>query len=104
MHSGGVNKTDTAYTAQNDTVKFTPLFGSGEIKLQTTAKAVTPFAGMASFFAWLGALGFPKQAAAVMPFEYRSPNAIAPEQTLLAFISAVVVGASRFCACGVVEA
>lgn len=100
MHSGGVNKTDTARTAQNDTVKFTPLFGSGEIKLQTTAKAVTPFAGMASFFAWLGALGFPKQAAAVMPFEYRSPNAIAPEQTLLAFISAVVAGASRFAHAG----
>ena len=51
MHSGGVNKTDTAHTAPNDTFKFTPLFGSGEIKLQTTAKAVTPFAGMASFFA-----------------------------------------------------
>ena len=93
MHSGGVDKTDTAHAAPNDTFKFRPLFGSGEIKLQTTAKAVTPFAGMASFFAWLGALEFPKQAAMVMPFEYRWPNAIAPEQTLLAFISAVVVGA-----------
>ena len=100
MHSGGVNKTDTAQTAPNDTIKFTPLFGSGELKLQTTTKAVTPFAGMASFFAWLGALEFPKRAAEVMPFEYRSPNAIAPEQTLLAFISAVVVGASRFAHAG----
>lgn len=68
--------------------------------MQTTAKAVTPFAGMASFFAWLGALEFQKRAAEVMPFEYRSPNAIAPEQTLLAFISAVVVGASRFAHAG----
>ena len=100
MHSGGVTKTDTAQTAPNDTIKFTPLFGSGEVKLQTTTKAVTPFAGMASFFAWLGALEFPKRAAEVMPFEYRSPNAIAPEQTLLAFISAVVVGASRFAHAG----
>jgi hypothetical protein len=100
MHSGGVNKTDTAHTAPNDTIKFTPLFGSGELKLQTTTKAVTPFAGMASFFAWLGALEFPRRAAEVMPFEYRSPNAIAPEQTLLAFISAVVVGASRFAHAG----
>jgi hypothetical protein len=100
MHSGGVNKTDTAQTAPNDTIKFTPLFGYGELKLQTTTKAVTPFAGMASFFAWLGALEFPKRAAEVMPFEYRSPNAIAPEQTLLAFISAVVVGASRFAHAG----
>jgi len=100
MHSGGVNKTDTAFAAPNDTIKFTPLFGCGEVKLQTTTKAVTPFAGMASFFVWLGALEFPKRAAEVMPFEYRSPNAIAPEQTLLAFISAVVVGASRFAHAG----
>ena len=26
MHSGGVNKTDTASAAQNDTFNFTPLF------------------------------------------------------------------------------
>jgi hypothetical protein len=81
MHSRGVKKTDTANPAQNDTFKFTPLFGSGEIKLQSTPKAVTPFAGMASFFAWLGALGFAKRVAEVMPFEYRSPNAIAPEHS-----------------------
>jgi hypothetical protein len=54
MHRGGVNKTDTAHIAPNDTFKFTPPLGSGEIKLQTTATAVTPF-------------------------EYRSPNAFAPE-------------------------
>ena len=89
-----MNKTDTAHAAQNDTFNFNPLFGSDELKLQTTPKAVTPFAGMASFFAWLGALEFSKRVAAVMPFEYRSPNAIAPEQTLMAFISAVVVGVS----------
>ncbi len=76
------NKTDSAHTAQNDTFNFTPLFGSDELKLQTTPKAVTPFAGMVSFFAWLGALEFPKRVAAVMLLEYRSPNAIAPEQTL----------------------
>ena len=100
MHSGGVNKTDTASAAQNDTFNFNPLFGSDELKLETTPKAVTPFAGMASFFVWLGALEFQKQVAAVMPFEYRSPNAIAPEQTLMAFISAVIVGASRFAHAG----
>jgi hypothetical protein len=32
MHSGGVNKTDTAFAAPNDTIKFTPLFGCGEVK------------------------------------------------------------------------
>jgi hypothetical protein len=95
-----MDKTDTTAAAQNETCNFTPLFGSDELKLQTTPKAVTPFAGMASFFAWLGALGFQKRVAEVMPFEYRSPNAIAPEQTLMAFLSAVVVGASRFAHAG----
>ncbi len=58
MHrGGGVNKTDTAHAAHNDTVKFSPLFGSGEIKLQTTAMAVTPYAGMASFFCVAGGFG-----------------------------------------------
>jgi hypothetical protein len=33
MHSGGVNKTDALPTAPNDPIKFTPLVGSGEIKL-----------------------------------------------------------------------
>ena len=46
---------ETNHAAQNDTFHFTPLFGSDELKLQTTPKAVTPFAGMASFFVWLGA-------------------------------------------------
>jgi hypothetical protein len=32
----------------------------------------------------------------LIPFEYQSPHAIAPEQKLMAFISAVVVRASRF--------
>ena len=31
-----------------------------------------------------------------MPFELRSPNAIAPAHTLMAFLCAVIVGASRF--------
>jgi len=78
----GVNKTDTAYAAQNEMLSFNPLFGSDEVKLKMTPKAVTPFAGMASFFSWLRALEFPKRVAAVMPFEYRSPNAIQPEQTV----------------------
>ena len=59
-----MNKTDTASAAQNDTFNFTPLFGSDELKLETTPKAVTPFAGMASFFVWLGALEFQKRVAA----------------------------------------
>lgn len=43
MRSGGVKKTDTTRPAPYGIFKFTPLFGSGEIKLQTTAKSVTGF-------------------------------------------------------------
>jgi hypothetical protein len=32
---------------------LTPLFGYAELKWQMTPQAVTPFAGMASFIAWL---------------------------------------------------
>jgi hypothetical protein len=39
-----VNKTDTAHAAQNETFNFNPLFGSDELKLQTTPKAVTEVA------------------------------------------------------------
>jgi hypothetical protein len=52
-----MDKTDTTAAAQNDTFNFTPLFGSDELKLQTTPKAVTPFAGMASFFCLAGGAG-----------------------------------------------
>jgi hypothetical protein len=69
MHSGGVNKTAFASAAQNDTFNFTPLFGSDELKLQTTPKAVTSFAGMVTFFGLLGVLEFQKRVAAVMPFQ-----------------------------------
>jgi hypothetical protein len=51
-----MNKTDTTHATQNDTFNFTPLFGSDELKLETMPKAVTPFAGMASFFVWVGRL------------------------------------------------
>lgn len=77
-----------------------PLFGGDEIKMSSTAKAVTPFGGLASFFSWLGAIGYPARVAAAMPFGYRSPNAIRPEHTLTAFLSAVLVGASRFAHAG----
>jgi hypothetical protein len=50
MPSGGVYKTNPAHTAQNETLNSSPLFCSDELKMQTTLKAVTPFAGMASFF------------------------------------------------------
>jgi hypothetical protein len=76
-----VKKTSPTATAQNDSCNMMPLFGGDEIKMSSTAKAVTPFGGLASFFSWLGAIGYPARVAAAMPFGYRSPNAIRPEHT-----------------------
>jgi len=83
MHRRSVKKTDTANPSQNNTIKFSPPFASGVIKLKSTLKAVPPFAEMASFFAWLRALSFGKRSAEVIPFRYESPNAIPPKQRCL---------------------
>ena len=95
-----MKQTDISTTAQNDTLNFAPLFGGGEIKMSTTPKAVTPFGGMVSFFAWLGAIGYGARVSAAMPFCYQSPNAIPLEHTLTAFLSSVLAGASRFAHAG----
>jgi hypothetical protein len=95
-----VKQTDISATAQNDTRNFAPLFGGGEIKMSSTPKAVTPFAGLASFFSWLGTIGYRARVAEVMPFGYKSPNAIPLDHTLRAFLSSVIVGASRFAHAG----
>lgn len=95
-----MKQTDISATAQNDTRNFAPLFGGGELKMSSTAKAVTPFGGMVSFFAWLGGIGYAGRITAAMPFSYQSPNAIPLEHTLTAFLSSVLVGASRFAHAG----
>jgi hypothetical protein len=95
-----VNQTGNSATAQNDTRNFTTLFGGGEIKMSTTKKAVAPFGGLASFFSWLGAIGYVEKVSEAMPFGYRSPNAIPLEHTLTAFVSSVLAGASRFAHAG----
>lgn len=61
-----------------------------------TLKAATPFAGLVSFFSWLGTIGYAGKVAGAMPFGYQSPNAIPLEHALTAFLSSVLVGASRF--------
>jgi hypothetical protein len=78
---------------------FAQLSGAGQIKLSSTPKAVTPFAGLASFIAWLRQVGFYKQAAQLMPFSCASPNAIPLSDTLCAFLFSVILGASRFAHC-----
>jgi len=67
--------------------------------LTTTSKAVIPFAGLASFIAWLRQIGFLDQAARALPFSYASPNAIPVAHTFTAFLLSVVVWASRFAYC-----
>lgn len=64
--------------------------------MSSTGKAVTPFGGLASFLAWLGSIGLGAQVSAAMPFGYSSPNAIPAAHTLTAFLTSVLVGASRF--------
>jgi hypothetical protein len=44
--------------------------GSDQIKLSTMPKAITPFAGLASFVAWLRQIGFCNQVAQFMPYSY----------------------------------
>ena len=86
-----VNTFHTPPTAQNDTVDFAPLAGARHLLLTTTSKAVTPFAGLASFIAWLRQTGFLDQVARALPFSYASPNAIPITHTFTAFLLSVVV-------------
>ena len=91
-----MNKTTRTAAAPNDAVSFAPLFGSGDIELRTTQKAVTPFGGIVSFLAWLKQLGFLAAVQSAMPFEYKSPNCIGPAAILSAFLLSVILGARRF--------
>ena len=83
-------------SAQNSSYPFTPPLGGGQVQIRTTGKAITPFAGLLSFFAWLGKIGLPEKMAELMPFVYTSPNAISTVHTLLAFLVTVILGGSRF--------
>jgi len=76
--------------------KFHPIFGSSQVQFRSTAKAVTPFGGLVSLIEFFDRIGLAEQLQKAMPFQLRSPNAIPPAQTLMAFLFSVVVGASRF--------
>lgn len=94
-----VNTTPTPPTAQNDALDFTPLCGGSDIQLTTTPKAITPFAGLASFADWLRHIGFYTAVAEAMPFAYRSPRALPLVDIFTAFLISVILGASRFAHC-----
>ena len=70
-----------------------PVFSSRQLLLAATAKPVTPFGGLASLIEFLNALKLGEVLGRLMPFTYTSPNAIAPEQTLLAFVLSIITGA-----------
>lgn len=83
---------------------MSPLFGGARLELDQTEKAVTPFGGLAVFAEFLGRIGWSEVLSAHFPFAYRSPNAIAPAQTLTVFLMAVLTGARRFAHAGLLRA
>ena len=75
---------------------FRPIFGSSQVQFRSTIKPVTPFGGLVSLIEFVSKLGVAAELEKLMPFKLRSPNAIPPAQTLMAFLFSVIVGASRF--------
>ena len=74
----------------------TALFGKAKVKLTQTARAVTPFGGLASFVGFLDQIGYTQQLQAHLPWQLTSPNAIPLAHTLTAFCIGVIAGARRF--------
>lgn len=72
-----------------------PVFSSRHLLLATTAKPVTPFGGLVSLIEFFNSLKLGEVLSGLMPFAYTSPNAIPPEQTLLAFMISIITGARR---------
>jgi hypothetical protein len=60
--------------AQKGGIGFALVFGTGQLRIRTTLKAVAPLGGRASFFAWRREIGSARQTAATMPERgYRQP-------------------------------
>jgi hypothetical protein len=87
----------TALPHQTTPTEINALFNGAKIVLDETAKAVTPFGGLASLIAFLGQIGFAEQIQAALPFPPpKSDNAIPLAHTFTAFVVSVVTGARRF--------
>lgn len=99
-------KTNTSQVGPHQTVRqnVKPLFGGASVQLRESARAVTPFGGLAVFAEFLRKIGWVEQLQLVMPFEYQSRNAIGAGQILTSFMLAVVVGARRFAHVGLLRA
>lgn len=72
-----------------------PVFSSRQLLLASTAKPVTPFGGLVSLVEFFHTLKLGETLRRLMPFAYTSPNAILPEQTLLALVLSIIAGARR---------
>jgi len=72
-----------------------PAFSSSQLLLSPPAKPVTPFGGPVSLIEFFNSLKVGEVLGRLMPLAYQSPNAIPPEQTLLAFVISIIVGARR---------
>jgi len=64
--------------------------------LRESARAVTPFGGLAVLVEFWRELGLLQAVRAQLPFTYTSPNSIGAAETLLAFWLSVTAGARRF--------
>lgn len=90
-------KKPVASDHQSTPTEINALFGGAKLVLEETAKAVTPFGGLASLIAFLGKIGFVEQVEAALPFPaLTSNNAIPLTHTFTAFLISVVAGARRF--------
>ncbi len=84
--------------------KISVLWGEKKVILRQTARAVTPFGGLSVWVEFLGKIGYRQQVREHMPVHWRSPNAIAPEETFTAFLISVLAGARRFAHTGLLRA
>jgi len=64
--------------------------------LRQSARAVTPFGGLAVLIEFWRELGLLSAVRQFLPFSYRSPNAIGAAEILLSFWLSVCAGARRF--------
>jgi hypothetical protein len=99
-------KWDIKQLRRDKTVRgeISAIFGGKKVELRETARAVTPFGGLAVFVEFLRRVGFAEQVREAMPFELKSPNAIPAVETYTAFVISVVVGARRFAQTGLMKA
>ena len=73
-----------------------PVFGSKPVQVRPAPKAVTQFGRPLSIFGFFNKIGSVPKLAETMPSALRSPNALPPARTLMAFVSSVVAGVRRF--------